>query len=424
MNGLKLPEKLRCIPRKGWKNDVRGRHKTFLCGQWYLLVAAVASFMLSVQAKGLEISVGSNFQEIKRLQQAFLAQPRTAPEQFEAMRTVVRSGPYGDRGLRNVFKNFSGDYAIDPVIPGVERKVLHTTIRNSSNRKGAASELLIATAVQRNPNMQLKGMDRLLRRSWGNTDKDIVLEAYGVRCRIEVKEVTPAAQRADMNRLLGQIRKMGKEKRLTGEQQVVISRRYKLLPKLRQEAQRQGVRVYEEVHSGAGRPSRGVWDRDIIDDLDGRLKNQGRLRLIGPGLAIGLGAYSLYSGQDELRAGFRNEQDWQIYQGMTKIGTGMGSLAYAGGELALQKIGVKATEQTLKSLKYMKKGGAILTVAMLVADEGILLYRNANGSISAREYCVSQAGLAGAGVGAAVGGGLEFCWVCLSLRLLVNLQEF
>jgi hypothetical protein len=327
---------------------------------------------------------------------------------LEAMRTIVRSGPYGERGLRNIFKNFEGDYAIDPNTPGVERKILHTSIRNSSNRKGASSELLIATTVQRNPNMTLKGLDRMLRRSWGDTDKDIVLAAYGVRCRIEVKEVSPAAQRADMDRLLGQIRKMGKEKRLTGEQQVIISRRHKLDPRLLREARTQGVRVYEEVHSGAGRPSRGLWDRDVVDDLGNRLKNKSRLRLIGPGLALGLGTYSLYSGQDELREGLRNEEGWQIAQGMTKLGAGIGSLAYAGGELALQKVGEEVTEQTLKSLKNLKRGGAILTVAMLVADQGTLLYRNANGSISAREFYVSQAGVVGAGTGTVAGGVIGF----------------
>jgi len=384
------------------------RYRVFSSSQWVLLTALGSSLAVSTFAQELNIPAGSSFQEIKRLQQRFLAQPRTAQEQLEAMRTIVRSGPYGERGLRNIFKNFTGDYAIDPDIPGVERKVLHTAIRNSSNRKGASSELLIATAVQRNPNTKLKGMDRLLRRSWGNTDKDVVLEAYGVRCRIEVKEVTPAAQRADMKRLLGQIRKMGREHRLTGEEQVVISRRHKLHPRLLREARRQGVRVYEEVHSGVGRPSQGVWDRDVVDDLGNRLKTKSRLRLLGPGLALGLGTYSLYSGQDELREGLRSGEGWQIAQGMTKLGTGIGSLAYAGGELALQKVGEEAAEQTLKSLKYLKRGGAILTAAMLVADQGTLLYRNANGSISAREYYVSQSGLAGAGIGSVVGGGLGF----------------
>lgn len=372
-----------------------------------LLTGYVLKGSANAQTLDFVIPQDSPFLETKQAHRSYLAQSRTTQERLDAMRELVRSGPYGERGLRNIFKNFEGEYALDPRILGVERKVLHTTISNPANRKGAARELLIATAVHRNSDMNLIGLDRIVRRSWGATDKDIVLKAYGVRCRIEVKNVTPAAQRADLGRLLGQIRKMGKERRLTDEQQVIISR-HKLDPRLIAEAREQGVFVYDQVHSGANRHPDGYWDRDAINDLNSKLRKKARMRIIGPSLAIGLGAYSLYSGQDALREGLRNGEDWQVLQGISELGFGTGSLAYGGLDFALKRAGEEATERSLKILKSLKHGSVLLTAVMLAGEEITLLYRYDNGSISAREMFESQCGLAGAGVGTIMGGGIGF----------------
>ena len=211
--------------------------------------------------------------------QAVAAIPASPVSDVEAMRQAVRQSRYGERGLRQIFRNFEGSYSLDPTIPGVEKNIRFLGSLSKSQAKGAVRTLLYGTAAHNDPRFRLIGMDRPIIAEYGKTDMDLVLEhrATGEQIRIEVKDVKPASQRADMGRLKEQVTKMAADKRITGRQQAWVNRQ-ETLPEIKEFARENGIPVYENIKQNQF--------RTVLDDLDQRAGGISNANRIARGFAV------------------------------------------------------------------------------------------------------------------------------------------
>ena len=116
------------------------------------------------------------------------------------MRGQVLDSRYGQRGLDNLFKGFEGKGYLDPAIPGVTKNLNALSSLSQQQAKGAVRTLLYGTKAYQDPRFQLVGVDQPVNAPYGRTDKDLVLRhrQTGQRARVEVKDVKPASQRADL----------------------------------------------------------------------------------------------------------------------------------------------------------------------------------------------------------------------------------
>jgi len=186
----------------------------------------------------------------------------TKSEKLAWMREQAGSGQNGWR-LEKMFKDFNGKNYLDPTIPGVTKNLNALDSLSWQQAKGAARTLLYATKAYQDPRFQLVAVDQPVNASYGRTDKDLVLRhrQTGQRSRIEVKDVKPASQRADLERIKGQINKMAAEYKSTGELQVWANRQ-ETIPAIKEYAKQKGVPVYEKTKQADF--------TKVLDDLDNR----------------------------------------------------------------------------------------------------------------------------------------------------------
>ena len=181
--------------------------------------------------------------------------PELSPaERIEAWRKVVSSGPYGRRGLNSIFKNFEGDFAFDPTIPGVEKNLRLAASQNANVRKGAVRTHLYQTKVQNDPRFKVLAVNELVYDSGTGkllTDRDIVFQhrATGIIGRIEVKNISLESQRSSLENYKVQINKMAAEMERTGQPQAWVNRQ-EVSAQLKQYANSKGIPVYENVITG------------------------------------------------------------------------------------------------------------------------------------------------------------------------------
>ena len=98
-----------------------------------LLAMITALGAASVSAWGAELfalPASSTYLEVKTLHEQFLGEQPSRQARLQALRDIVRASPYGERGLKHIFKNFEGAHAIDPRIQGVEQSVRLLTLPN------------------------------------------------------------------------------------------------------------------------------------------------------------------------------------------------------------------------------------------------------------------------------------------------------
>ncbi|MBK9616626.1 MAG: hypothetical protein IPO35_14375 [Uliginosibacterium sp.] len=214
-----------------------------------LMFAFAVGNSWSFESAGLQSL--SSFKEAKTWHEQFMQGAPTKAQRLEAMRTLVTSSPVGARGLRQIYQNFEGRYSIDPTIPGLEKSVLMQRSASKQQAKGYRREVLYAVAYHNDPRFSVVEMNRPLKRPWGNTDADLVIQHHptGLYGRIEVKDYSLNSQRTNLQKLKAQIDKMSLEGKKTGQLQLWMNAR-PVIPEIYKFAESRGVYVSENVKTG------------------------------------------------------------------------------------------------------------------------------------------------------------------------------
>lgn len=342
-----------------------------------------------------------------------LSQSLTDEQTLDLYRQTVAQGrSSGGPMLMRMFRNFHPEsFNLPPTTPG-----LSTTVRllASDNRNvviGNARTLRYAMSIQGDGRLKVVGLNRPRVSSIGKTDADIVFrhQPTGLQVRMEVKNATPASQRASLGKLQSQILKMAHDARLTGEMQVWANRQ-NVLPELRAFAERHGVRVEERLRTGSTnlRPDDRSF-QDFATSLDKDLRVQARLTAMAGSVKAGAGIYMAYQAIRQLEndvAAFDGTQGDLLRfgeHGSTLLAGG--SFGMAGAAQLARQIPGLANSARLVSLK---KWGGRLGVAGTVLAEGFLLSQYMSGDLTERQFWHGQASLGGGLAGGAAGGFVGF----------------
>src|SRR5262245_42091283 len=90
-----------------------------------IAIGWIAGNFVSAQAQVARPTTAPRYPQIKAWHEQQWALATTPSEKMEILRQTVRRGRYsGDHRLMNMFKNFEGDFAIDPELPGLRKTLL------------------------------------------------------------------------------------------------------------------------------------------------------------------------------------------------------------------------------------------------------------------------------------------------------------
>ena len=343
-----------------------------------------------------------------------LSQALTNEQKLNLYRQTVTQGRYSGRPmLTRMFGNFQpGAFNLPPTTPGLSSTVRLLASDNPNVVLGNARTLRYAMSIQGDSRFSVVGLNRPRLNSAGKTDADIVFrhQPTGLQVRMEVKNMSLASQRANLEKIKNQILKMAQDARQTGEMQVWANRQ-NVLPEVRAFAERQGIRVEERLRTGNTnlRPS----DRslqDFANDLDKELRLQAKFTAISGSVKAGMGIYLAIQAIRQLKTDFSSfkgtQGDWLLIgeHGSTLLaGGGSGS---AGAAQLARQIPPLANNARLVSLT---KWGGRVGVAGMVLAEGFLVSQYINGNLTERQFWHGQASLGGGIVGgvACAWGGAE-----------------
>ncbi|NLX96749.1 MAG: hypothetical protein GXY83_11280 [Rhodopirellula sp.] len=326
--------------------------------------------------------------------------------------TVAQGGNSGRPMLMRMFGNFQpGSFNLSPTTPGLSTTVRGLASDNANYVKGHARTLRYAMSLQGDARFNVAGLNRPRVNSAGRTDADIVFrhQSTGLQVRMEVKNMTPASQRANLQNIQRQILKMAQDARMTGEMQVWANRQ-NVLPEVRAFAERHGIRVEERLRTGNTNVRPG--DRsfqDFASGLDKELRLQAKLTAMAGSVKAGMGAYLAYQAIRQLEGDVSSfagtHGDWLRIgeHGSTLLaGGGFGS---AGAAQLARQIPALANSARLVSLR---KWGGRLGVAGTVLAEGFLVGQYLSGDLTERQFWHGQASLGGGLAGGAAGGFVGF----------------
>ena len=262
--------------------------------------------------------------------------------------------------LDKQFKNFEGRSYIEPTIPGVTKNVTALNSLSQQQAKGAARTLLFATEAYHDQRFRLVAVDQPLNASYGRTDKDLVLrhKQTGQRCRIEVKDVKPSSQRADLERIKGQIDKMAAEYRQTGELQAWANRQ-ETIPAIKEYAKERGVPTYEKIKQSEF--------PKVLDDLDSRSLSGVKVRFAAGAVSSGLGVLLLYTSGSALLADLEGHHDDLA----TRLRMGENASLFVGGG-AMTAVGIG----TWAKLEGLTKWGGKVGIAAFITAEGFAIVKD------------------------------------------------
>ncbi len=386
-----------------------------------LFLLFTLTVVTSANANSLSgLNKGMPFEEVKTWHQQFLAGNPTRVERLDALRSIVRASPYGERGLNRIFRNFDGVYTIDPRIPGVENSALKLVSASKSQRQGYVREILYAIEFYNDPRFQLVEMNRIVKRSWGNTDFDIIFRygSRGLYGRLEVKNVSLNSQASDIKRIKGQIDKMAREYRRTGHLQLWVNRR-EVLTEIKQYAQSKGIPVFENVSTGRARLKDEMTSNEFKQEIARQAAEVQRLRAIQGGVQLAYGIWILKDSipvmwddaQTLWNANTRTHQAWRRLGEHSAFTVAGGAMTVSGGALLASQY---AREGLQGKLWYSSRIGGVISLVALASGEAFMIWRYRAGDVSSKEFWTSQwmlggsaaGGLAGSWIGGIVGGAL------------------
>ncbi|MBK8094174.1 MAG: hypothetical protein IPK32_19965 [Verrucomicrobiaceae bacterium] len=328
----------------------------------YLILSSALCFLFAVSATAQSTMALT----LTHHEQAAALGEVTKSEQAAWMRDQVRASRYGQRGLDNLFKGFKGPGFIDPSLPGVTKNIRALASASKAQTIGARRTLLYATKVYHDSRFDLVAVDQLVSASYGLTDKDLVLRHLqtGLQSRIEVKDVKPASQRSDLERIKGQLDKMAAEYRRTGELQAWANRQ-ETIPAIKEYGRQKGVPIYEKT-TQADFPK-------ILDDLERRSVVETRVKISSSLLGTGAGVALLYSSTAGLLEA--SQADLTDVAARLRLGE-QASLFVAGGSFTssgFAQIGSRLaiTENSLAKLGAVTKWGGRAGIAGIILAEGL-----------------------------------------------------
>lgn len=273
------------------------------------------------------------------------------------------------------------------------------------------STLRYAMSLQRDSRFQVIGINQARSNSVGATDADIVFRhrPTGLQARMEVKNMTPASQRADFERLQSQILKMAQDARSTGEVQIWANRQ-DILPKVRDFAERNGVIVAERLRTG----SKSLRSEDLgfvafANSVDQRFRMQASLNALAGGMQLGMGAYLAYQSAQQLKTEVNifsgTQADWlRVGEHSSTLLVGGGLTAAGAAQLFRQIPGLANSSRLL----LVSRWGGRVGIAGAVLAEGFLLGQYMTGTVTERQFWQGQASLGGGFAGGAAGGYVGF----------------
>lgn len=373
-------------------------------------VLSVAGIGLAHAGDLSALNRSMTYREVRTWHEEFLRKEPTPAERLEAMRSVVRTSRFGERGLSRVYRNFEGRRSIDPRIPGVEQSLLLQRSESAPQVKGYRRELLYAIGIHNDPRFSLEEMNRALRRQWGNTDADIVFRhrPTGLYGRIEIKEVSRDSQAANLNALKQQMDKMSLEARRTGQLQFWISRK-PVLPELHDYAAKRGVRVLDNVNTGNSAVAHVVPLEQAMGAVENDMVRASKRKAIAASTGVAFGVWMLTDSApafwnaslDVWDPETRTAAAWrQLGEASSHALSGAG-MTVSGGALVAGRLG---SERLGVRTHLLSRTWGIASFAALGIGEGFLISRYVYGDIPSREFWIAQSAMGGTAAGSVAGG--------------------
>jgi hypothetical protein len=379
-----------------------------------LFVTALTCSSVAISAEVASgLTPASTYKDVKTWHEKFLDGTPPRAERLEAMREIVRTSRFGERGLHSIYKNFDGHFFLDPTIPGVEHSMLLSRSSSVSQAKGYRRELLYATTIYNDPRFSLVEMNRPIKRPWGNTDADIVFKhrGSGEYGRIEVKDYSEKSQVTNAGKLKRQIRQMDWERRLTGVPQFWMNAR-PATADIKLYAAQHGVIVIENVKTGASALNRpGVTSsKEALGQIDRAYKDSVRHKSLHASGSIGFGAWILVGAVPNLGSAIGNSgKEMSTVESLRIAEAGSYVLAGSGMLVSGVSKGSSSYVPSYKGKAHLHQigriGGAVGLLG-LVSAEGLLIARYRTGDISDREFWTNQWVLGATGTGSYLGAGL------------------
>jgi len=355
---------------------------------------------------------GTPYPVIRTWHEQSLMMGLTKAEHLEVLRSAVRSGPLGQRGLDRMFKNFEGYGSFDPSTPGMAKNLLLTTSRNGNVGKGAARTHLYAARLSENAQFKLLAINERQYSDEGRmvTDKDVKLRHVGTgrECRLEIKDVSVASQRTNLSKYKIQIDKMAAELSRTGELQAWVNRQ-SVAAEIKTYARERGISVFEKVISGERHLGKGEMRFDsVLESLDQQAQLHAKARAISGGAQIGFGIVLLVQTAPAAYAELAELRESRMARGnVLRLGE-HGILAMSGGMFAVSGAidlaeGFSKSIAQSSKLATMSKWGGRAGIVGAVAAEGFVYWQWRSGLISERQFVTSTSATAGAMAGAWAG---------------------
>ena len=392
-------------------NNSNAKHITTIqwsfCVLWPFLVVPISSYGQELAVNTTSVSYRTPYAIAKPIVSSSFSSTSSLDQRRGAVLRAAEVG-YGRRATGALGNSID----VLARTPGGLNLALRLAVDNASVRKGALRAARVAGALNADSRFQIVALDQPARDYTGRllTDRDIAYRhrATGALGRIEVKDVSEASQRTKLQDYKRQIRLMGLEQRQTGQQQAFVNRR-KMIPELREYANRHRVLMFENVVTSSRNAARtGTFSiSDVFDTLDQNARVASRLRTAGIGIGLLVSAFE----------GPRAVNAWQNYS------DGNGSLSEAsfrtmsfasGGSFAVSGVtatlatNINASSRSAMLLGRIGKTAGPLGAALAAGAMSVRGYQWYSGELNNRQFTTevtsAGGGIAGAWAGAGAGG--------------------
>ena len=349
-----------------------------------------------VAAETVGLQPKLTYQEAKTRHEEFMQGRPTKAQRLAEVRSLILASPVGARGLTHIYRNFEGQYTIDPTIPGFEKSVLMQLSASPQQAKGYRREVLYAVAYHNDPRYSVVEMNRPLKRSWGNTDADIVIKHLptGMYGRVEVKDYSLKSQITNSTKLKTQIDKMSMEGRNTGQLQFWMNARA-VTPEIQRYAEKAGVFVSGNVKTGKTIAPGSISVADAMNQHSQQFSSAHLTRAsVGAG-ELAFAAWRLKNSIPSAVADLNEVLDPSTRSTNSYLRLGEhGSSTLAGASMTVSGSALataRFTGEALQSRLYtVGKVGGVASIAALGLSEAFLVTRYVNGDVMDREFWTGQ----------------------------------
>lgn len=365
-------------------------------GGWLLLLLVGPLSTLAIAAQDQSIRPKLTYQEAKTWHEEFMQGRPTKAQRLAEMRSLILASPVDARGLNQIYHNFEGRYTIDPTIPGLEKSVLTQLSASKQQAKGYRREVLYAVAYHNDPRFSVVEMNRPLKRTWGNTDADLIVKHHptGLYGRVEVKDYSLNSQRTNLGKLKIQIDKMSLEGRKTGALQFWMNAR-PVIPEIQGYAERAGVFVSGNVKTGKTIAPGSI---SVVDAMNQHEQQYFKANITRASIGAGELAFAAWRLKNSIPEAVADLSEvWdpatRSTQSILRLAE-HGSSTFAGAAMTVSGTSLTsarfAGEELQSRLYRVGRVGGIASVAALGLSESFLVTRYVHGGVLDREFWTSQ----------------------------------